>query len=216
MKLFVWDLHGVLEHGNDRAVTDISNEALSRFGYTERFTYEDGQLLYGQRWYEYFDWLLRDESRDRTRELQEICFKLSEECPEYQYKWIEPTPHSHEVLKEIGSGHDQILISNTRETTLDTFLGLLDLHPYFEAGRYFAVDNHGAHSSLTKSDYLSQYLDVKSHYDEIVIIGDSPSDMRLSEVSGGTTYLFAHPGFNFRECTSSYKIRDLRKVLAKV
>jgi phosphoglycolate phosphatase-like HAD superfamily hydrolase len=61
------------------------------------------------------------------------------------------------------------------------------------------------------ASYLSHTAD---SYEEIVIIGDSPEDMSLKAVAGGTTYLFAHSGAEFRECSADYRIRDLRQILS--
>lgn len=216
MKLFVWDLHGVLEQGNDRAVIDISNEVLSTFGYEQRFGYEDGRMLYGHKWYEYFAFLLPDEPHDRHLELQDACFILSEERPDLQYRWMTPTPHVTAVLDAVAARHQQVVISNTRPGTLDMFLKLLELTDYFTPGRAFAVDQHVRDVKTTKKDVLATYLGGRPAFEEIVIIGDSASDMRLAEVAGGTTYLFAHPGFAFRNCTADFRIRDLRIVLDRL
>ncbi|MEW2331834.1 HAD family hydrolase [Micromonospora chersina] len=213
MKLFVWDLHGVLEQGNDRAVIDISNEVLSAFGYAQRFGYEDGRRLYGHKWYEYFAFLLPHETHDRHLELQDACFILSEERPDLQYHWMTPTPHVTTVLDAVAARHRQIVISNTRPATLEMFLKLLELTDYFTPGRAFAVDQHVRDVKTTKKDVLAEYLTGQPAFEEIVIIGDSASDMRLAEVAGGTTYLFAHPDFAFRNCQADYRIRDLREVL---
>ncbi|MGW0436638.1 HAD family hydrolase [Micromonospora sp. NPDC003197] len=216
MKLFVWDLHGVLEQGNDRAVIDISNEVLSTFGYEQRFDYQKGRQLYGHKWYEYFSFILPDETHDRHLELQEACFTLSEEEPDLQCRWMTPTPHVGTVLTAIGAHHQQIVISNTRSGTLDMFLKLLELTDHFPAGRAFAVDQHVRDAKTTKKDVLGEYLLGRPAFDELVIIGDSASDMRLAEVAGGTTYLFAHPEFAFRDCAADFRIRDLREVLRRV
>ncbi|GGM24661.1 MULTISPECIES: HAD family hydrolase [Micromonospora] len=213
MKLFVWDLHGVLEQGNDRAVVDISNEVLSSFGYTPRFGYADGRRLYGHKWYEYFAFLLPEEPHERHLQLQDACFTLSEERPELQYRWMQPTPHVNDVLAGIAARHQQIVISNTRPGTLDMFLKLLELTDYFTPDRAFAVDQHVRDVQTTKKDVLAQYLATRAPFEEIVIIGDSAGDMHLAEVAGGTTYLFAHPGFAFRKCPSDFRIRDLRTIL---
>ncbi|MFI9644165.1 HAD family hydrolase [Micromonospora sp. NPDC051925] len=216
MKLFVWDLHGTLEQGNDKAVIDISNEVLSAFGYEQRFGYEDGRRLYGHKWYEYFALLLPDAPHDRHLELQDACFRLSEERPELQYHWMRPTPHVAGVLAAVAARHEQIVISNTRPGTLDMFLKLLELTDYFTPGRAFAVDQHVRDVRTTKKDVLAGYLAGRPTFEEIVIIGDSVSDMRLAEVAGGTSYLFAHPDFAFRNCTADFRIRDLREVLQRV
>lgn len=216
MKLFVWDLHGVLEQGNDRAVVDISNEVLSSFGYEQRLTYDDGRQLYGHKWYEYFAALLPNEPYHRHLALQDACFRISEERPELQYHWMTPTPHVAGVLDTIADRHQQIVISNTRPATLEIFLKWLELTDYFQPERAFAVDQHVRDVKTTKQHVLAEYLAGRPAFEELVIVGDSASDMRLAEVAGGTTYLFAHPGFAFRNCTADYRIRDLRKVLDSV
>jgi phosphoglycolate phosphatase-like HAD superfamily hydrolase len=129
---------------------------------------------------------------------------------------MKQTPNVTEVLSEIDSNHDQILISNTRQASLEMTLKLLDLEYFFAPDRAFAVDRHVPTATITKRDVLSQYLAANDRFEDLVIIGDSPSDMRLSEVAGGKTYLYAHPGFPFRECAADFKIRDLRAVLAHV
>jgi phosphoglycolate phosphatase-like HAD superfamily hydrolase len=213
VKLFVWDLHGTLEYGNHRTVVDISNEVLAQHGYRERFSYADGERLYGLKWFEYFIWLLGEESHERAMELQDACFQLSETDHELQVRWMEPTPHALGVLAEIGRQHDQILISNTRAKTLEVFLRALGLEKFFPDGRAFAVDQHTRYAARTKIDVLGEFLRNGHQYEQLVIIGDSPSDMRLKDVSGGLTCLFAHPDFEFRDCPADHRIRDLRAVL---
>jgi phosphoglycolate phosphatase-like HAD superfamily hydrolase len=213
MKLFVWDLHGTLEQGNERAVIDISNRVLEDHGYTERFSYDDNPQLYGRKWYEYFAWLFRDSDHSRDLMLQDACFKLSEASPEMQCRWIKPTRHATNVLRTIRKKHRQILISNTRAETLRVFVNVLGYEEFFSAGNAFAVDGHTERPSASKEDVLRDYLGRTDEYEMIVIIGDSPSDMRLKRVAGGVTYLYAHPDFAFRDCEADHRIRDLRKVL---
>jgi phosphoglycolate phosphatase-like HAD superfamily hydrolase len=216
MKLFVWDLHGTLEQGNERAVIDISNNVLERHGYAERFSYTDNPQLYGLKWYEYFAWLFEREDHGRDLMLQEACFKLSAASPDMQYRWIRPTAYAPEVLAKIMPEHHQILISNTRVDTLKVFVDLLGYEEYFSSGNAFAVDGHADRPLSSKEDVLADYLLRSIKYDTIIIIGDSPSDMRLKRVARGigVTYLYAHPDFAFRKCEADYQIRDLRKVLA--
>lgn len=213
MKLFVWDLHGTLEQGNERAVIDISNSVLERYGYTKRFSYNDNPQLYGRKWYEYFAWLFEERDHDRDLMLQDACFKLSEADPEMQCRWISPTPHAIKVLDRIGQKHQQILISNTRAETLRIFVNVLGYEKFFCPGNAFAVDGHAERPSASKEDVLVGYLQEAVKYEKIVIIGDSPSDMGLKRVAGGVTYLYAHPNFAFRNCEADHRIRDLRKVL---
>jgi phosphoglycolate phosphatase-like HAD superfamily hydrolase len=220
MKLFVWDLHGVLETGNDRAVVDISNEVLRQFGHPERFTYENGVELYGRKWYEYFERLLPDVSHDHRLSLQDACFQLTEFNLTIQRRWLTRTVHAWEVLTAISHLHHQILISNTRSDNLELFLKTLQLERFFpDPSVALAVDGHSQDVHRTKTDVLSDYLAGErtgDSYEEIVIIGDSPSDMRLRDVAGGVTYLYAHPKFSFRDCVADFRIRDLRAVLDRV
>ncbi|MFD0683270.1 HAD family hydrolase [Actinomadura fibrosa] len=213
-KLFVWDLHGTLEQGNHRAVIDISNHVLAAYGHAERFSHADSITLYGKKWFEYFTWLLGEDEYVRAMELQEACFELSESNPNMQCDGIEPTPHAAEVLAAIQARHDQILLSNTRPATLSIFLKVLRLERFFPEGTAFAVDQHTRDARRTKADVLTEYLRGARDYDEIVVVGDSPSDMGLTAISGGTGYLFTHPGFVFRECEATHRIRDLRAVLS--
>jgi phosphoglycolate phosphatase-like HAD superfamily hydrolase len=216
VKLYVWDLHGVLEVGNDRAAVDVSNTVLARFGYTERFTYEDGVRLYGRPWYEYFEFLLPHLAYEQHIDLQEASFKLSEACPQFQYRKMRPTPHIEMVLETIGKRHQQIVISNTKPASLRMYLNLLKIERFFPDGRAIAVDLHLRSAKTSKRDVLEKYLATQVAFEEIIIIGDSASDMQLAEVAGGVTYLFAHPGFEFRDCESDFRIRDLRCVLERV
>jgi phosphoglycolate phosphatase-like HAD superfamily hydrolase len=217
MKLVVWDLHGTLEQGNERSVIDISNLVLDQFNYHQRFSYDDNPVLYGLKWYEYFSWLLPDDSHARHLELQEACFELSETRPDLQCRWMQPTSHAILVLNAISEGHDQILISNTRPSSLAMFIKTLDYERFFSRSNAFAVDAHTAEARLTKADVLSKYLaDTDRSYDELLIVGDSPSDMKLRDVSGGITYLYAHPGLDFRACDADFKIGDLREVLHRI
>jgi phosphoglycolate phosphatase-like HAD superfamily hydrolase len=213
VKLFVWDLHGTLEYGNHRAVIDISNRVLADYGHRERLTYEDGRKLYGLKWFEYFTWLFGDDSYERAIELQEACFEISETDLDVQCHWMRPTAYAADVLSEIAARHDQILISNTRASTLDLFLKVLEFNVFFPDGRAFAVDQHARVVARTKADVLNGFLGEGHAYEQLVIVGDSPSDVRLKDVSGGIAFLYAHPGFEFRECPADFRIRDLRRVL---
>lgn len=214
MKLFVWDLHGTLEYGNHRAVIDISNRVLADHGYTERFTYDDGLRLYGLKWFEYFTWLLGDGAYEIALKLQDACFEMSENEIELQRRWMQPTPYAARVLGEIGAKHDQVLISNTRTSTLSVFLKVLEFERFFPVGRAFAVDQHSRDVARTKADVLRDFLGDEHAYEQVITVGDSPSDIRLKEVGGGVACLFAHPEFAFRTCAPDVRIRDLRDLLA--
>lgn len=114
MKLFVWDFHGVLEKGNDDAVLEITNFALEYHGYSRRMTQDEGILLSGLRWYEYFSFLLPQLLKEECHKLQSTCFEISQNKPEIIAKHIQLNDYADFVLESIHSSeHQQILISNT-------------------------------------------------------------------------------------------------------
>ena len=108
MKLFVWDLHGTLEQGNERAVVEMSNKIASEFGYEEQFTEEDGRRLYGLRWYEYYEYLLPNEPHERHVELQKACFDFSNTRAGSNMiaKYIMPSKNAYKILSKIGALHE--------------------------------------------------------------------------------------------------------------
>jgi phosphoglycolate phosphatase-like HAD superfamily hydrolase len=217
MKIFVWDLHGTLERGNELAVLDISNRVLEEFGYDERFNYSDAAELYGRKWREYFAWLLPNEQEARWAELQDACFKLSEMAVDLQAKRIKPTEHANEVLRAIGARHRQIILSNTRSETLRVFIHVLGIEPFFPEGTFFAIDGHTPSAvNASKNVALANFLAGHEKPEEIVIIGDSPEDMKLADVAGGVRYLYTHPEFRPRPCEADFHISDLREILERV
>lgn len=215
MKLFVWDLHGVLEKGNENAVLAVTNGVLEREGYSRLMTPAECDLLYGKKWYEYFEHLFPEESHERHLHLQELCFGYDRNV-EIISKNVVPNDHSHDVLAYIARAHDQMLLSNTNAEGLDIFVDVLGLRKFFSDDRIFPVNSHKV-SANSKYGVLEDFLRDKE-YENIIIIGDSPSDIALAQVEPvlSTTYLYSHPGRPFKECVADYKIRDLRDVLREV
>ncbi len=216
MNLFVWDFHGTLERGNERAVLEITNFVLASFGYSERLSERDCHRLYGALWYEYFARVLPRVSYERHVQLQEASFQHSHAHPEILRKHTKPNHHAHYVLDLIrGRRHEQIVISNTLPESLDLFLETVDMKQYFPDGQALAVNGHSRQAEKTKEDILQEFLAGKE-YQKIVGIGDSPKDVELATVRGGKGYLYAHLGRPFKECNASHRIRDLRDVLREV
>lgn len=213
-KLFVWDLHGTLECGNELAVIKLSNEVLSYRGYAERFREDEAIRLYGQKWYEYFRYLLPNEEQHVWFSLQEDCFLLSETELDIQASYMSPTPESHDVLKAISVSHRQILISNTRPGTLRVFMDKLGLDQFFCEGEYFAVDGHTDHRK-TKVEVLNDYLQGK-RFKEIVVIGDSRTDMSLGSAVGAYRILYNHPYLKRKDIDADTYTSDLRDVLTRI
>jgi phosphoglycolate phosphatase-like HAD superfamily hydrolase len=216
MKLFVWDLHGTLEQGNEHASIELSNMALERLGYTQRFTREHARPLYGLKWHEYFAHLLPEESHERHLELQQMSHTMGLKHLDVIKKHMRPTAHSLAVLQQIqAAGHDQIVISNTDSVALAYFTRILGIQPYFDTPKILAADTHLQHTPTTKEALLRTYVNGKT-YHGLVIIGDSHNDMLLKTVAGGTTYLYTHPGYSYRSELGDYRIRDLRRLLEEL
>jgi len=212
MKLFVWDFHGVLEKDNDLAVLEISNSVLEQAGHAERFDQKSNQEYYGLKWFQYFERLLPHLSKKQHMALQAACFEFAEKNTDILAKHIKPNDHSTEVIKTIhGHDHDQIILSNTRPHDLLWFVNTVGLSDSFPNHKIIGVNAHEKHH--TKKDALKQYIENKQ-FDDLVIIGDSQSDMDLKDVAGGTTYYYSHPHIPTPSSTEAkYIINDLRKVL---
>ena len=216
MKLFVWDFHGTLEQGNERAVLEITNQVLASFGHSKRLSEKDCYRLYGVNWYEYFAHVLPQEPLEYHLQLQEAAFLLSNHHPEILARHTRPNRHAYDVLQSIAAaGHEQVVISNTLPESLDLFLQAVAMKPYFPNGQALAVNSHDPQPARTKLDVLEEFL-VGREYQGIVSIGDSPKDVELASVHGGVSYLYTHYGRPFRECNAQHRIRDLREVLKEI
>jgi phosphoglycolate phosphatase-like HAD superfamily hydrolase len=217
MKLFVWDLHGTLEQGNEDAVVELSNLVLDRFHYKERFDAAAGKKLYGLRWYEYFEYLLPRESHERHLELQAASFDLSNslEGTKIVATYIKPSRNARKVLKAIDKKHYQIVLSNTVPESLPMFLKALNMLEFFDDKRALAVNQHVREAKRTKVDALKEYL-AGQNFEEIVVIGDSESDMHLADAFNAKAYLYAHTGTQFRSEKGHYKINDLVELMPEI
>lgn len=215
MKLFVWDFHGVLEKDNDLAVLDISNQVLEQAGYAERFSDEDNKKFYGLKWFQYFERLLPNLTNEQHMALQAACFEFAEKNLHILAKHIKPSDHSLAVLKTIhDAGHDQIILSNTRPHDLLWFVNTVGITKYFPEEKVIGVNAHQKHG--VKKDALKDYLS-NNQFDEIIIVGDSESDMELQEVAGGITYFYSHPHISHAGIVKAdHVIKDLREVLREV
>lgn len=214
-KLFVWDFHGVLEKDNEHAVIEISNKVLSELGYKERISKELNQKLYGQKWYEYFEHLLPNESHETHLLIQQACIAFEQKHPEIVGGSIKPNDHAHGVLDAIkASIHDQILISNMSDVALEMFMNSVKITKYFK-NKAFPCNTHNGEKTYTKHERLESYLE-NNKFDDLIIIGDTPNDISLKRVAGGVTYLYTHPHLSYPNCDPSYRISDLRNVLKEI
>ncbi len=216
MKLFVWDLHGTLEQGNELAVIALSNQVLDSHGYAERFTPAHVDELYGKKWYEYFEYLLPHGTHEDHLALQAACFTLSDNSEQLIASYMKPSNGSRAALAAIAKDHHQILISNTLPSSLDVFLPALKLEPYFVKNiSAFAVNGHKKSAENSKVAALENYLADK-HYDQIIVIGDAGSDIELAEAFNATSYLYAHPGKPFRSDKGSYRTNNLADLVREI
>jgi phosphoglycolate phosphatase-like HAD superfamily hydrolase len=215
MKLFVWDFHGVLEKGNEYGVLEITNTILKKFGYKKRMTESQCRKMYGLKWYQYFEQLLPKEPLAKHLELQEACFFFSTNHPEVVAKNIKPNDHVVEVVESIAKSHQQIVISNTKPDSLEMFLKSVSLDKFFLPDNAFAADAHGKDATTKKHHLLTKFLSDKK-FDSYVYIGDSPEDIELVTLTGGKTYLYAHPGKTHKPAKADYMITDLREILKEV
>lgn len=216
MKLFVWDLHGTLEQGNERAVIELSNQVLADHGHDARFSETHILELYGRKWYEYFEFILPSEPHETHLALQAAAFDLSDKSADVIARHMRPAKNSLEVLRRIKQKHQQILISNTVPAALQLFIPALGMQEFFNATNAFAVNGHTKEATRVKQDILSEFLAVRSTFDDIVIIGDSGSDMQLAKDFKATSYLYAHHNVAFRSDQGMHKINDLKELLKEL
>jgi phosphoglycolate phosphatase-like HAD superfamily hydrolase len=215
MKLFVWDFHGVLEKDNEKAVIDISNQVLAQSGFKERFTEEDNEKFYGLKWYQYFERLLPNLTKDECLELQAKCFKFSENNLDVLAMHIKPNDNVTEVLTAIArSKNQQIVISNTRQADLIWFLEIIGIKQFFDNKDIIGVNAHQAHN--TKAEALKSFLK-NTHFDKIIVIGDTEDDLILGKGVGAVTYYYKHAHRQHSATKyADHTINDLRFVLKEV
>jgi phosphoglycolate phosphatase-like HAD superfamily hydrolase len=216
MNLYVFDFHGVLEKGTEKAVMEVSNMALKSKNYSCTISHEDAIKYYGLKWDEIFQKALNI-SKEKAAELYEECKRIDDSNPQIITKCTKQNDNASGVLDEIlRQKNDYILISNTRPKALKEFIKSANLEKYFNENNSFGVNKHEKGQELSKEAVLKEFLAQKS-YEKIIIIGDSPKDIELKNVSPGnsTTFLYTHPGMDFKDCEADYKIRDLMEILIK-
>ncbi|MFA6522199.1 MAG: HAD family hydrolase [Patescibacteria group bacterium] len=105
------------------------------------------------------------------------------------------------------------MVSNTKQKSLKLFAELTHLLHIFPEEKLFGADAHLGKG--TKRELVDAFLQ-KNSFNELIVIGDSPGDMELGNAIGATTFLYTHPGLEFKECKSHYKTHDLRDVLQAI
>ena len=215
MKLFIWDFHGTLEKGNERSARAYTDMVLEQEGYARRMTGEEEHALYGRKIHEYFAYLCPGEPQERYMYLQDCFLKIEQQHPYILQSNIVPNDGAIEVLEAIhASKHDQIIISNVEVSMLPVFMRAVGFGPYFPDGTSFATNAHMG-EQFNKHDMLKRYIAGKQ-FDHLVAIGDAPKDLDYVAAYPSTTYLYAHPGNEFRDFPATYRIRDLKEVLKEL
>jgi len=219
-KLFIWDFHGTLEKGNEYAALEISNAALAKHGFKQRFSDEHAVSLYGKKWYEYFEFLLPDEPHETHMFLQKTSFNWPD-AETILTKHLQPNDHVQKVLSAIQqSGHTQIVISNTTEKALPFFLRLAGIDAFFDTTTTFAVMAHTKEVKRSKIDVVNEYLGSFAKRPPLIVIGDSEKDMLLAEQLGAKGYWYRHPHHPVpkivKEDPNLVAIHDLREVLTEI
>lgn len=217
-KLFVWDFHGTLEKGNEKASQEITNKVLAIHGYRQRLDNQVNIILYGKKWYQYYEYLLPNESHITHLELQANSFGWPG-AEAIVAKHMQPNDHAAEVVKTIkDAGHAQILLSNTTEHALPIFIRLAELSKYFDSSNAFAVASHSRDAVRTKANVLEEYIAANRLEHNLVVIGDSVKDMELAKIEHAKGYYYRHPGLEVE--TDLHQnvttIHDLRDVLAEL
>ena len=208
MYLFVWDFHGVMEIGNEKAVLEFSNHILKENGFKERFAMYDIHLLNGLEWIDYFKHLLPNLTQKKHQELNDAVLKHSFDNLDRVEELIGPNHHLHDVLKAIKkAGHDQIVVSNTQREALPFFLRSVKATKFFPKGKAFAT-----HDEKTKFEIVEHYLKDKN-YEKVFVIGDSQSDIHLARDVKAVAVAYIHPGFKQRIHGGDFLINDLRELL---
>ena len=215
MKLFVWDFHGVLEKGNDKVVRQICQKVLKKYGVERKFTAKQNHDLNGKKLFEYFEFLLPNESHETHMKLQSLYAEINADNSHIMAKNMKINDYAMEVLNKIAAKHQQILISNTRLVALENFVRLIKIESFFNSENMFAANAHFDPGITTKKEILKKIL-AKRKFDSIVCIGDSPDDMFDIDGIKSVKYLYARKGYSFKECQADYKIRDLRMVLREI
>ena len=225
--LFVWDFHGVLEKGNEKAVQELCNFVLKKFGINREMTLEETLDWYGLSWFDYFKSLVPDGNPElwqsmvkKTLSLQKIGWDIIE-------KYIKPQDFSEEVLKIIkDKGHQNIVLSNSRPKHAKRFVKTIGLTDYLD--EIIGADSHDS-SRIHNNPYINKEIhDIKAeilnnflknkNYKKVVAIGDRESDIRAGKSCGAVTYLFFDSKINksINKTRADYTISDLREILKEL
>jgi len=213
VKLFVWDFHGVLEKGNEYSVVEVTNQVLKEFGQKSRVDLTFCRDLYGKKWGIYYKKLCPDLDEETILKMVNRGVEISNQT-DIIYRNIKPMDYSHEVLGKIKkAGHENMILSNTEPKALDKYLDSVKINDLID--HKIGADSHrkGMHEQNSKIHLMLDFLKSKN-YKEIIVIGDSETDIELGHSIRAKTYFFLN-GFNKR-IEADYYIDDLRALLKEI
>ncbi len=219
--LFVWDFHGVLEKGNEYAVQEFCNLVFKELGYNRRLNIEETRNWYGLSWFDYFKLSTPDANEEVWNKMVDKVLSFQKKGWGIVQKHLQPRDFAKEVLSEIQtSGHENILLSNTRPEHIQSFTDMVGVTDFFNKIIGIDTDNNsqvGKGYVNIKSQVLSKYLDNKT-FQKIVVIGDRDVDIKAGVDNNAITYLFQSPDFTIKQIDTSpnYKISNLKDVLQEL
>ena len=225
--LFVWDFHGVLEKDNEKAVQELCNFVLKKYGINREMTLEETLDWYGLSWFDYFKLLIPDGDPELWQSMVKRTLSLQQIGWDIVKKHIKPQDYSEEVLKIIkDKGHHSIVLSNSRPAHAKRFANVVGLTDYLnEIIGADSDDNSRIHNNPNinkeihdiKTEILNNFLKNKN-YKKVVAIGDKESDIRAGKNCGAVTYLFFNSEVkkNAHNTKADYTISDLREVLKEL
>lgn len=211
-KLFVWDFHGVLEKGNERAVVEVTNQVLEEFGIKNRLDLKKC-VNHGKKWHLFFRHLAPNADESTIKAMVERGIEIST-TTDVLYRHTEPMDYACEVLGKIkDKGHENLILSNANQGPLEI---------YVDAVKIAHLINHiiGAdvHTRLldenTKIAIMNEFLKSRD-YEKIIVIGDNHSDIELGKAIGAVTFHFRRDG-KFDSSDADFRITDLREVVKNI
>jgi phosphoglycolate phosphatase-like HAD superfamily hydrolase len=209
--LFVWDFHGVLEKDNEYAVQEVVNRVLLEFNINKKSTVEECRAMYGRKWADYFKFYAPNANEDTIHKMVVKATEISI-GERIATKYIKPTEHAHDVLKQIADkGHTNLIMSNSSDISLNYFLEAVNMQNAFH--HKFGADIHrkDKYSKDTKSEFLKEFLKDKS-FDKIILIDDMEQAIEMGLRFNAITFRF-HRNSVKPKSKAHYVIDDLREVL---
>lgn len=122
-------------------------------------------------------------------------------------------------MKNKKSGHDNIVVSNSRQDRIEDFLKIVKLNQLIDyiigVGSRQELKNLGL--ARRKAEVIIDYIG-KNKFQDKIVIGDSKDDIKAGFMVGAKTYLFIDQANknNVKNIKPHAIISDLRKVLIEL